>query len=80
MREVNWKVLLANPAPFVFTHLANHMRTASFFLDLNPAVSACPNFVRVWLCPFLIPLVYLLLAAFTWMPLIETFEAISLLA
>lgn len=78
--RMNWEVFFADPAPLVFTYLAYHMRATSLFFDLYPTVLAFANIFRIRIRPLIITLVNFLFACLSWMPGINTFKAICLMA
>ena len=78
--SMDWEGLFAYPAPFMLAYLTNHVRTPSLFFYFDTTVCACPNSLRVWLSPFLIPFVNLLFARFAWVPWVQATIAEDLLA
>lgn len=77
---MHWKVFLAIPTPLMFTHLANHMWTATVLLNPNFAVLADSNYAIIGLSPVLILFVDFALTRLPLMTRVEAFEAIYLFA
>lgn len=73
------EVLVADPTPFVVTHLANHVWTPTFFFNTDTTVLA-HSYMAVWVGPVLVLLVNDLLTALSVVRCVQALEAVVLVA
>ena len=73
--QMNWKVLIADPTPFMLAHLTNHVGTATLLFNFDPTVFANAD-ILIRSCPLLVIILYLLFTGFSIMRRMQTIKAI----